>query len=466
MGRDVHHLLSLVKKHQNYRKAIQQIHTQLIFTTAENTFNSTSSIPILLTLWNSLIRHYSLGIFPQESFFLFKQLRLQYHPIIFFDSFTYSFLIKGSANLGKFCIGKQIHCLSLKDGFESHVYVQTALVNMYGECGLAGEAKKVFDEMPVRNSVTWNALISGCIKGGDVKVARAVFDVMPEKNVISWTGLIDGYTRMGRFNEALSLFREMVVVEGIKPTEVTLLAIFPAIWNVRCLECCGMIHAYGEKSGIDVFDIRVMNSLVDAYAKCGSIDDAVKVFEDISDERRNLVSWTSIISGYAMHGMAKEASDSYKMMVDAGIEPNHITFLSMLNACSHGGLVDEGLEFLRKMVDEFGIQPDIKHYGCLIDMLGREGRLEEAEKIALEIPNTMSNVVIWRTLLGACSFHDNADIGERVMQKIMEMEKKYGGDYVLLSNILAGMGRYVDSEGVRRVMDEQNAFKAPGVSFA
>ncbi|KAK4351729.1 hypothetical protein RND71_031042 [Anisodus tanguticus] len=464
MGRD-NHLLNLIKKHQNHRKAIKQIHTQLIFTTAQNTFNNPSSIPVILTLWNSLIRHYSLGISPQESIYLFKQLKCQYHPIIFFDSFTYSFLIKGSANLGNFCVGQQVQCLSLKDGFESHVYVQTALVNMYAECGFVGDAKKVFDEMPVRNSVTWNALISGFVKWGDVKVARAVFDAMPEKNVISWTGLIDGYTRMGRFNEGLSLFREMVMVEGIKPSEVTLLAIFPAIWNVRCLECCRMIHGYGEKSGIDAFDIRVMNSLIDSYAKCGSIDDAVRVFEDISDERRNLVSWTSIISGYAMHGMAKEASDSYKMMVDAGVEPNRVTFLSMLNACSHGGLVDEGLEFLRKMVDEFGIQPDIKHYGCLIDMLGREGRLEEAEKIALEIPNTMSNVVIWRTLLGACSFHDNADMGERVMQKIMEMEKKYGGDYVLLSNILAGMGRYVDSEVVRLVMDEQSAPKAPGLSF-
>nr|XP_016477662.1 PREDICTED: pentatricopeptide repeat-containing protein At1g09220, mitochondrial [Nicotiana tabacum]XP_033515220.1 pentatricopeptide repeat-containing protein At1g09220, mitochondrial [Nicotiana tomentosiformis]XP_033515221.1 pentatricopeptide repeat-containing protein At1g09220, mitochondrial [Nicotiana tomentosiformis] len=464
MGRDVNHLLNLVKRHQNYRRAIQQIHTQLIFTTAENAFNP-SSIPIILTLWNSVIRHYSLGILPQEAFFLFQKLRFQYQKVIFFDSFTYLFLIKASANLEQFYIGKQLHCLSLKDGFESHVYVQTALVNMYGECGLVREAKKVFDKMPVRNSVTWNALISGFVKWGDVKVARAVFDAMPEKNVISWTGLIDGYTRMGRFNEALTLFREMVVVEGIKPSEVSLLAIFPAIWNVRCLECCQMVHAYGEKSGINAFDIRVMNSLVDAYAKCGSIDDAVRVFEDIIDERRNLVSWTSIISGCAMHGMAKEASDSYQMMVDAGVEPNRITFLSMLNACSHGGLVDEGLEFFRKMVDEFGIQPDIKHYGSLIDMLGREGRLVEAEEIALEIPNAMSNVVIWRTLLGACSFHDNADLGERVMQKIMEMENKYGGDYVLLSNILAGMGRYVDSEVVRRVMDEQNALKAPGLSF-
>ncbi|KAF3622150.1 putative calvin cycle protein CP12-1, chloroplastic-like [Capsicum annuum] len=465
MGRDVHYILNLIKNHQFCRKAIQQIHAQLVFITAENTSSPASAIPILLTLWNSLIRHYSLGIYPQESFLLFKHLKFQCGRIVFFDSFTYSFLIKGSANLGEFRVGKQVHCLSLKDGFESHVYVQTALVNMYGECGVLGEAKKVFDEMPVRNCVTWNALISSFVKWGDVRVARGLFDLMPEKNVVSWTGIIDGYTRMGRFDEALSLFKEMVVVEGIKPSEVTLLAIFPAIWNVRCLECCRMIHGYGEKSGINAFDIRVVNSLVDAYAKCGSMEDGVRAFEDISDERRNLVSWTSVISGYAMHGMAKEAFDSYKMMVDEGIEPNRITFLSMLNACSHGGLVDEGLEFLRKMVDEFGIQPDIKHYGCLIDMLGREGRLEEAEKIALEIPNTMSNVVIWRTLLGACSFHDNADMGERVMQKIMEMENKYGGDYVLLSNILAGMGRYVDSEGVRRVMDEQNAIKAPGISF-
>ncbi|KAL2459657.1 Pentatricopeptide repeat-containing protein [Forsythia ovata] len=196
--------------------------------------------------------------------------------------------------------------------------------------------------------------MTGFCKCGEIDFARVVFDVMQEKNVVSWTGLIDGYTRMNQFNEALALFRRMVVHEGIKPTEVTLLAIYPAIWNTKCFEFCQMSR-------------------------------------------------------------------------------------------THGGLVNQGLEFFRKIVDKSGIAPDIKHYGSLIDLLRRAGRLEEAEKIALEI----GNVVVWRTLLGACSFHDNVEMGERITHKIMELEKEYSGDYVLLSNIFAGAGRYVDSKRMR-----------------
>ena len=147
------------------------------------------------------------------------------------------------------------------------------------------------------------------------------------------------------------------------------------------------------------------------------------------------------------------------------LKPNQITFLSVLNACSHGGLVEEGLKFFTKMVNKYQISPDVKHYGCLIDMLGRAGRLDEAEKMALEIPDYVVNVVIWRTLLGACSFHGNVEMGARVTRKILEMERKYGGDYVLLSNIFAGVGRFWDVERVRRLMDERNASKVPGLSF-
>ncbi|KAL2463396.1 Pentatricopeptide repeat-containing protein [Forsythia ovata] len=452
-----HYILSLLHRHQHRRRTIQQFHSHFLVHKIENS-------NIILTVWNSIIKHYSLGTFPHEAIFLFKHLMYQFKPV-FFDSFTYSYLIKASANLKRPRIGNQLHCLSIKVGFDYHVYVQTAVVNMYVECGSLVEAKKVFDEMSERNLVTWNVLITGFCKWGEIDFARAVFDVMPEKNVVSWTGLIDGYTRMNQFNEALALFRRMVVLEGIKPTEVTLLAIYPAIWNIRCLEFCQMVHAYGEKSGLNAFDIRVMNCLIDAYAKCGSIDCAQRVFEDILDERRNLVSWTSMISGFAMHGMAKEASYCYKRMEDAGVKPNRITFLSVLNACSHSGLVDEGLDFFRKIVDKRGIAPDIKHYGSLIDMLGRAGRLEEAEKIALEIPVEIGNVVVWRTLLGACSFHGNVEMGERIINKIMELEKEYGGDYVLLSNIFAGAGRYVDSERMRSLMDKRNASKVPGLSL-
>lgn len=363
-------------------------------------------------------------------------------------------------------VGNQLHCLTTKVGFDYHVHVQTALLNMYTDSGCLVEAKRVFDEMPERNMVTWNVLLTGFVKWGEIEFARAVFDEMPEKNVVSWTGLIDGYARMNRSHEALSLFQKMVVHEGIKPTAVTLLAVFPSIWNAGSLEFCQMIHAYAEKSGLNMVNVRVTNCLIDAYSRSGSIGSAWRIFEEIDYKEKNLVSWTSIISGFAMHGMVAEALDCYERMEKKGVKPNSITFLSVLNACSHGGLVAEGLEFYRKMVDDYGIAPETKHYGALIDMLGRAGRLEEAEKIALGVPNEIGNVVLWRTLLGACSFDGNVEIGERVTTKIMELERTYGGDYVLLSNIFCGAGRFVDSERVRRIMDGRNASKVPGITVS
>ena len=167
-----------------------------------------------------------------------------------------------------------------------------------------------------------------------------------------------------------------------------------------------------------------------------------------------------------MHGMAEEVLANFERMQKECLKPNRITFLSVLNACSHGGLVEEGLKFFATMGNEYQMSPDVKHYGCLIDMLGRAGRLDEAEKMALEIPNYVVNVVIWRTLLGACSFHGNVEMGARVTRKILEMERKYGGgDYALLSNIFAGVGRFWDVERVRRLMDERNAPKLPGLSL-
>ncbi|CAL5400071.1 unnamed protein product [Camellia sinensis] len=406
--RHMPYLLSLLMKHITSREAIRQIHAQLIF-------NGIHSTGMSMTIWNYLFRHYSLGSFPKEAVLLFKNFQLLHLPIISFDSYSYSFLIKACTNLEQPTLGTQVHGLTVKAGFEHHIYVQTALVNMYS-----------------RNSVTSNALITGLTKWGQIGLARSLFDRMPSQNVVSWTDIIDGYSQLNQHKQALPLFRTMVVDKAIKPTEVTILAIFPSTRNLRCLESCQLIHTYGEKSGFNECDIRVTNSLIDAYAKCGCIESAVKVFHGITCEKRNLVSWTSIISRFAMHGMGKHAADSFKRMEDECSMPNRVTFLSILNACSHGGLVEEGLEFFRKMLNECQVVPEIKNYGCLIDM----------------------------TLLGACSFHGNIQIAERVMRKILEMERRYGGDYVLLSNIYAGFCRFVDAEGVRRLMDESNASKS------
>ncbi|KAL5720672.1 hypothetical protein ACHQM5_013317 [Ranunculus cassubicifolius] len=454
---DQQNLLSLLLKHPTRTLAIQ-IHSHLI-TTGFPHLNSTNKSSTLI--FNTLLRVYSQDHFPNEALNLYKHTT----PSFPFNSFILSFLMKACTDLNQFCNGVQVHGVVVKVGFEFHVYVGTTLVSLYCGCGILGDAMKVFDEMPERNLVSWNSMVTGLTKWGKLDIAMEYFDRMPERNVVSWTVMIDGYTRGDRFMEALRLFCQMMVVDGLKPTDLTILAVLPAVYNVRDLNWCRLIHAYGEKTGFNASDIRVMNSLLDAYSKCGSIENAFRLFREIPAKRRNLVTWTSMISSFAMHGMALEALEQFKQMEKEALKPNQITFLSVLSACSHGGLVKEGVGFFKKMVDEYKILPNIKHYGCMIDMLGRAGMLEEAEKIAMDIPLEIVNVVVWRTLLGACSFHGNVEMGERVMRKIVEIEKGYAGDYVLLSNIFSGVGRFGDAATVRTLMDERNAMKAPGRSL-
>ncbi|KAL4570012.1 hypothetical protein LXL04_025661 [Taraxacum kok-saghyz] len=458
MRKDHYSLFILLQKHHCNHRSVQQIHAHLVSTA------SSIQTPPPISLWTAILRHYSLGNSPIDAFLLYKN---HLHPTPSFqaDSFTYAFLIKSCANSHLPKSGSQLHSITFKSAFQTHVYVQTALVNMYVTCGYSLECRQVFDEMPERNLVTWNVLITGLSKLGEIPLARSFFDKMPLKNVVTFSGMIDGYTRANQPKEAISLFKHMLTLTNTtKPTEITILALYPAIWNLGSLELCQSVHAYGEKNGFYTIDIRVTNALIDVYSRCGSVDSALRVFEGIENNKRNLVSWTSIISVFAMHGMAREAVESFRKMEDEGMKPNRVTFLSILTACSHGGLVNEGLVFFKKMVDECGIVPDVKHYGCLVDMLGRSGRIEEAEKVALEVPEDLGNDVIWRILLGACCLYNDVEIGKRVKSRIFEKERGYSSDYVLLSNIFSGVGDYGDSEKVRREMDHMGVCKLPGRS--
>ncbi|KAL8162313.1 hypothetical protein V2J09_013802 [Rumex salicifolius] len=440
------------------RRVLRQTHAQFVVRLAHYPDE-------LISIFNALLRFYSIGSNPEDALSLFKYVQLETEHFNF-DSFTYSFVVKACANSRSPIMGAQAHARVAKVGFDSHVYVQTSLLNFYLVCGSLSEAHHLFDEMPERNVVSWNVMITGLIARREVEAAWILFSEMPRRNVVTWTGMIDGYTRVENYSKAFSLFQKMVKTEEIMPTGITLLTILPAVANLGDLRNCKSLHSYGNKSALHPGDIRLANCLIDAYSKCGCISSALKLFNDIYENKRNLVSWTSIISGFAMHGMAKEAEKSFQMMESAGLKPNQVTFLAILSACSHKGLIKEGLEFFRKMRDDYQLLPGIKHYGCVIDLLGRSGRLEEAEKLALEIRNDAQNVVIWRTLLGACSLHDNVDVCQRVTMKIQEMERGYGGDYVLMSNILTGNGKFGDAEKVRLMMDERNVFKVPGLSLA
>ncbi|KAG1338215.1 putative Pentatricopeptide repeat-containing protein, mitochondrial [Cocos nucifera] len=434
-----HALLSLLLKHQTKRHPSIQVHSQLI-TTALHRYHINETG---MRIWNNLIRSYSLGCYPQEAIHIYQQMQdICYSPLPT-DTFTFAFLLKACANLSHANAGIQFHGLTIKKGFEFNVYTHTSLLNMYATCGCLVDARRAFDEMPERNSVAWNAMITGYVNWGELSLARLLFEQMPDRNVISWTGLIDGYVRAYRPEEAFACFGQMMA-EDMNPTEITVLAIVPAVSNFGALDMGESLHGYCEKNGICALDIRVQNSLIDMYAKCGSIESSYKVFLGMHN-RRNLVSWTSIISGFAMHGMANEAVRQFEEMERADVKPNRVTFLSILNACSHGGLVEEGIRFFTGMVYEHGIEAEIKHYGCMIDMLGRAGRLAEAEEMIVGMPMQV-NVIVWRTLLGCCSKHGDVEMGERVMRRIWELEKGYGGDYVVLSNMLSEVGRFDDAE--------------------
>ncbi|KAF3784157.1 Pentatricopeptide repeat-containing protein [Nymphaea thermarum] len=410
--------------------------------------------------WNALLRLYSQGQCPHESFAVFREIRDKGANG---DSFTYAFLLKACADAEAADGGMQVHGHTIQLGFESHLYVQTTLVNMYASCSVGCSlyyARQVFDEMSIRSVVTWNALIAGLTKWGEVDAARLLFDEMPERNVVSWTSMIDGYTRRNQLREALLLFRRMLM-QCIKPTEITVLTILPAIAGLGALELERQVHASGKKQGFTT-DVRVSNALLDAYSKCGSIVDALHVFEEMTE--KNLVSYTSMISAFAAHGLAEKALEQFNDMQQKGVKPNDVTFLSVLNACSHGGLLEEGRLFFASMVYGHGIAPGMKHYSCMIDLLGRAGLLEEAEKLILDMP-MKANAVVWRTLLGACNVHGNVELGRRVLCRILELEKEYGGDYVLLSNIYSAAGRWDDAWNVRSLLDERRAFKTPGRSF-
>lgn len=466
----IQHLHSLLHKNESSPRIIHQLHSH--FTTSGLLLLHQKQNSGKLFLFNPLLRCYSLGETPLRAYFLYDQLQ-QLHFLSDhnqrlppFDSFTYLFLLKASSNprFPYLLMGIGLHGLTLKLGFAFHVYVQTALVGMYLVAGNMIDAYKVFGEMPERNPVTWNVMITGLTNLGEFGKALCFLEKMPNRTVVSWTTIIDGYARVNNPKEAILLFSRMVACDAIKPNEITILAILPAVWNLGDQRMCESVHAYVGKRGFVPCDIRVTNSLIDAYAKCGCIQNALKFFLEIPNERKNLVTWTTMISAFAMHGMGKEAVSMFKDMERFGLKPNRVTMISVLNACSHGGLAeDEFLEFFAKMVSNYKITPDVKHYGCLVDMLRRKGRLEEAEKIALEIP-TDQKAVVWRMLLGACSVYDDPEMAERVTRKLMELERSHGGDYVLMSNIFCGIGRFTDAQRFRKLMDVRGVVKLPGHS--
>ena len=362
-----------------------------------------------------------------EALGIFHDMLLYSKP----SQFTLISVIQACAEIKALEVGKQVHCYIMKVGFECHQFVGSALISMYS----------------VFKNETLNAFL--------------VFLSMKEQDLISWSVMLTSWVQNGYHEEALKLFAEFQTVPNFQVDESILSSCVSAAAGLAAMEIGKCFHSWAIKLGFEI-DLHVASSITDMYSKCGNIKDAWKFFNTISDH--NLVSWTAMIYGYAYHGLGKEAINLFNKAKEAGLEPDGVTFTGVLAACSHAGLVKEGWEQFEYMRSKYNCEVTINHYACMVDLLGRAAKLEEAEALIKEAPFP-SKSILWKTLLGACSIHENAEVGNRISKILADIELNEPSTYVLLSNIYASASMWKNCIELRNKMIEGSVNKQPGSSW-
>lgn len=349
-------------------------------------------------------------------------------------------LLSGCASVGTLLQGKEAHCYAIK-----------TMLN-------------IDENDPGNDLMVINGLIDMYSKCKSVGIARTLFDATPPKdrNVVTWTVMIGGYAQHGEANDALELFSHMLRQDTSLPNGFTISCVLVACARLGALRFGRQIHGYVLRNRYEFVMLFVANCLIDMYSKSGDIDAARIVFDSM--HQKNAVSWTSLMTGYAMHGRGEEALQIFYEIMKAGLVPDGITFLVVLYACSHTGLVKQGIEYFDRMSKEFGVIPGLEHYACMVDLLGRAGRLDEAMKLIKGMPMEPSPIV-WVALLSACRTHSNVELGEYAASRLSELESENDGSYTLLSNIYANARRWKDVARIRSMMKHSGIKKRPGCSW-
>ncbi|XP_078157673.1 pentatricopeptide repeat (PPR) superfamily protein [Carex rostrata] len=381
---------------------------------------------------------------------------------------TYPSVLKACASASANLIdtGKVIHGQVVKLSMVSNGFVLTNLVRMYSLCGDMKGAEilvqnNTLDTNSEASVVVSNVLIDGYFRLGMVDRARQIFDEMPNKSIVSWNGMIARYAQIGQFKKAVEVFRNMQF-QGMKPNYVSLVSVLPAISRLGLMELGKWVHLYAQKKTMS-FNNVLTSAIIDMYSKCGNIDKAIEVFEELP-EKKCITIWTALIMGLAIHGRAKDAVRYFEMMEKYGVVPTDVAFIGVLNACSHAGLVNEGRLLFDRMVNVYNIRPRIEHYTCMVDMLGRAGLVSEAEKVVNLMPIEPDDV-IFKSLLSACKLHREVEIATRVADRLLQLAPTDGGCYVLLSNFYASLGDWDAVARVRLKMKELDIRKDPGCSW-
>jgi pentatricopeptide repeat protein len=376
--------------------------------------------------WTAMIVGYVQNGLSLEAIEMFRQMHL---AGVERDAKTFAGVLPVCATLGAMQQGMEIHGEVIRSGLESNVFVGTALVDMYAKCER-------------------------------IDIARNVFDKMPQRNAASWTTLIAGYAQNGHNMEALDIFRQMQQA-GVEPDSKTFASVLPACANLAALQQGIEIHEEIIRSGFQC-NVFLGNALLDMYAKCGSIDKASEVFNKI--HVKDVVSWNSMIAGYAMHGCGNKALELFQEMQQSGMKPDRVTLVSVLSACCHAGLEDEGRKYFNSMSQYYHITPVIEHYGCMVDLLGRAGHLEEVKDLISKMPIS-PDATVWGSFLGACIIYNNTELGKYAAEHIFELNSKNAATYVVLSNIYAAVGRWDGTEKLRKMMKDRGIKPTAGCSW-
>ncbi|XP_059633976.1 pentatricopeptide repeat-containing protein At2g45350, chloroplastic [Cornus florida] len=329
------------------------------------------------------------------------------------------------------------------------------------KCGKMEVAHALFNQMPERDVVSWAIVIDGYAKLGSVDIATVLFNEMPEKDVISCNTMMAGYVENGHFMEALKIFQDMLSQSKLYPDTTTLLIALSAIAQLGNFDEGVTLHRFIEENGF-ILSGKLGVALIDMYSKCGSIENALLVFENI--EEKSVGHWNAMIGGLGIHGLGELAFELFIEMERLSLKPDDITFIGVLNACGHAGLVKEGLMCFDRMRSVHKVEPKIQHYGCVVDILGRAGHIKTARNFIKEMP-IEPNDAIWRSLLSACNNYENFDIGEPVAKHLIGLDSGSSSSYVLLSNMYAGFHMWEDVRRVRTMMKERNLTKSPGCSW-
>ncbi|KAE8124933.1 hypothetical protein FH972_019772 [Carpinus fangiana] len=343
---------------------------------------------------------------------------------------------------------------------ERDTFSWNIMISGYVHCSNVEEASKLFSKMPNPDTLSWNTMISGSMEIGSLKLANDFFERMPQKNLVSWNSMIAGYEKNEDYKGAVKFFTQMLL-EGEKPDRHTLSSVLSVCTGLVDLHLGMQIHQLVSKTVLP--DVPINNSLITMYSRCGEINQARTIFDEMK-LKNDVISWNAMIGGYASHGFSEQALELFKLMKRLKVRPTYITFISVLNVCAHAGLVEEGRKQFKSMCSEYGIEPQVEHFAALVDVVCRHGQLEEAMDLINRMP-CEPDTAVWGALLGACRVHHNVELAQVAAEALMRLEPESSAPYVLLYNLYVDMGQWDSATKLRTMMEKNKIIKQPGYSW-